>query len=269
MVHFVHSWSAAAPGDVQTVAGRWLQRGAYLYAGSVHEPYLQAFVPTPKFAVRMTAGLPFAAAARLDSGDPWKVSILGDPLATLSKPGPTVARDLPLDSAVDVEAELAEATKARDFTRVFADLLLLGRDADSAELLDAMLRESREQLTPDAAIAALPCAFLTGNTEALIGGYRVAESKLAAERKLDNGALLDVFDMLWHALWPKLTTLGREKAQLLGMNMRPETLARDAGEAYSAVTAAINKEAAHEVITRAMRTATTDAQRKQIDQIPK
>ncbi|QKK07103.1 MAG: hypothetical protein HND58_02305 [Planctomycetota bacterium] len=49
-VHMVHSWSAVAPDRATTVAGRWLQRGAFAYIGSVHEPYLQAFVPTPMIA---------------------------------------------------------------------------------------------------------------------------------------------------------------------------------------------------------------------------
>lgn len=45
-IHLVHSWSAVAPGRRVTIAGRWFERGAYAYAGSVHEPFLDAFVPT-------------------------------------------------------------------------------------------------------------------------------------------------------------------------------------------------------------------------------
>ncbi|MFN7021792.1 MAG: hypothetical protein ACK4WH_10765, partial [Phycisphaerales bacterium] len=62
MVHLVHSWSAAFPADPRTVGGRWIERGAYAYVGSVHEPYLQAFCPTPKLAQRLIVGLPWGVA---------------------------------------------------------------------------------------------------------------------------------------------------------------------------------------------------------------
>ena len=78
---------------------RGSQRGAYAYVGSVHEPFLQAFVPSPKLAMRLAAGLPLGAAARLDDGEPWKISILGDPLITLGKAGPVVEKPLPLTGA--------------------------------------------------------------------------------------------------------------------------------------------------------------------------
>ena len=37
-MHIVHSWSAFVPGSRDLLAGRWLERGAYFYVGSVHEP---------------------------------------------------------------------------------------------------------------------------------------------------------------------------------------------------------------------------------------
>ncbi|MCC6969082.1 MAG: hypothetical protein IT434_02575, partial [Phycisphaerales bacterium] len=57
MLHFVHSWSLLAPAKPDTVGARWLDRGVYAYAGSVQEPTLAAFVPTPLVAQRLLAGL--------------------------------------------------------------------------------------------------------------------------------------------------------------------------------------------------------------------
>lgn len=68
MVYFVHSWSATSPDDRGTIAGRFLEHGAYAYIGSVHEPYLQAFIPTPVFVKRMLARAPLGISARTDDG---------------------------------------------------------------------------------------------------------------------------------------------------------------------------------------------------------
>jgi len=84
-VHFVHSWSMAAPNASSTLAGQWIDHGAYAYVGSCHEPYLQAFVPPSALAERIAGHVPLLAAARhLDRGSlggrPWKVNVYGDPL---------------------------------------------------------------------------------------------------------------------------------------------------------------------------------------------
>ena len=42
----IHSFSAADPPDPSTIAGRWLANGAFLYFGSMNEPFLDA-VPDP------------------------------------------------------------------------------------------------------------------------------------------------------------------------------------------------------------------------------
>ena len=63
-VHFIHSWSATTPDDPETVGGRWLENGAYLYAGSVHEPYLSAFIPPKLMVKRMMRSAPFLLSAR-------------------------------------------------------------------------------------------------------------------------------------------------------------------------------------------------------------
>lgn len=81
-IYFIHSWSATAPANPATLAGRWLENGAYLYVGSVHEPYLRAFLPPETVTQRLFAQLPFLAAARQFASEPWKIATIGDPLAT-------------------------------------------------------------------------------------------------------------------------------------------------------------------------------------------
>lgn len=274
LVHFVHSWSAAAPSDVRTVAGRWLERGAYAYVGSVHEPYLHAFCPTPKFAQRLIVGLPLGAAARIDDGEVWKINILGDPLITIGRasgirPGPMVDRPINLPGAVDVQEDLPEALGARDFARALTDLTLLGRDRDAARLLEAALREQRDAVTPEAALAGLTPALLSKDLPTLTSAAAIALPLMTTEGTVEARGLWDARDMVWHALYPGLFTLPRDRAELLGLLLRKETLARDAQEAFSAVRSAVTPEAAQGVVQRALGIATTGDERREIERIGK
>ncbi len=89
-IHMIHSWSAADPDDASTVAGRWLQNGAYAYIGSVNEPLLSAFIPPKIMVDRLKRGAPFLIAARQLESPPWKVATIGDPLMSIAKPRPRV-----------------------------------------------------------------------------------------------------------------------------------------------------------------------------------
>lgn len=85
-IHMIHSWSSAAPDDKNTVAGRWLENGAYAYIGSVNEPFLSAFIPPKLMVDRLKRGAPFLIAARQLESPPWKVTTIGDPLMSIAKP---------------------------------------------------------------------------------------------------------------------------------------------------------------------------------------
>ncbi|MEG4455204.1 hypothetical protein [Microcoleus sp. N9_A1] len=89
-IHMIHSWSASAPDDANTVAGRWLQNGAYAYVGSVNEPLLSAFIPPKIMVDRLKRGAPFLMAARQLESPPWKVATIGDPLMSIAKPRPRI-----------------------------------------------------------------------------------------------------------------------------------------------------------------------------------
>jgi hypothetical protein len=87
VVAMVHSFSAADPTDPETIAGRWLAQGAFIYFGSVNEPYLPAFRTPRLLAAMLAAGVPLVAALRQSEheafGFPWRLVYLGDPLYRL------------------------------------------------------------------------------------------------------------------------------------------------------------------------------------------
>ncbi|HKI16473.1 MAG TPA: hypothetical protein VKA15_01255, partial [Isosphaeraceae bacterium] len=86
-VSMIHSFSAADLTDPHTIGGRWLEQGAYIFYGSVFEPYLPAFRTPTLVADLLAQGIPFVAALRQGEaeafGHPWRLIYLGDPLYRL------------------------------------------------------------------------------------------------------------------------------------------------------------------------------------------
>src|SRR5262249_36549224 len=86
-VSMIHSFSAADLANPQTIASRWLEQGAYVFYGSVNEPFLAAFRTPALVAELLAAGAPFVAALRQGEneafGFPWRLIYLGDPLYRL------------------------------------------------------------------------------------------------------------------------------------------------------------------------------------------
>jgi hypothetical protein len=111
-IHLIHSWSMRTPDNPATVAGRWLQHGAYAYVGSVDEPTLSAFLPPRVLAGRWASGVPWLIGARRwDDSPAWKVNTFGDPLM-LSRP-PSAAKPPRLVQAVEDEQDLRARVTAR------------------------------------------------------------------------------------------------------------------------------------------------------------
>jgi hypothetical protein len=83
-VSMLHSFSAANLADPRTLAARWLANGAYVYFGSVQEPFLPAFRPPGLVSELIAADVPLVAALRQTElepfGFPWRLIYLGDPL---------------------------------------------------------------------------------------------------------------------------------------------------------------------------------------------
>lgn len=222
-LHMVHSWSLLFPGKRELLGGRWLERGVYAYCGSVHEPYLNAFTPTPAAVGRVLSGAPVGAAWRLDQGPMWKITIIGDPLhVAIGRP----ARDsheppLAGGASTPVEAGLRELLTAGEFERALGAMVLQGRDADVARLAAALLDDPARaaSLGSRGALVAAPAVFRAGRGELIVPLMaRMNPPEQAAAR-----------DVLWLWAYPHL----REPTDvalldMLRQNVRPEQIERDA-----------------------------------------
>jgi hypothetical protein len=150
----VHSFSLQMPDQQETVGWRWLEHGVYAYVGSVHEPYVVAFVPPRVVLERVLNGTPFLIASRQWEGDiipqTWRIATLGDPLMTIASPAilkqmgarkPAVQPVAPDGGYVELRA-LAKssmeatrtATDGAAYAQALRALLLLGDDKIAAQL---------------------------------------------------------------------------------------------------------------------------------------
>lgn len=254
---FVHSWSAANAGNRDRLAGRWLERGVFAYVGSVHEPFLQAFVPTPVLAARLASGAPLGAAARHDPSQWWKITVLGDPLYTL---GPAARRSdaqPPLEGAIEIRDALRDMLTAEKFAEALTVLSLSGRDADAARLIEALLANQSAAITPGAAREAVLPLFRAGQTDNV---WRMFARMDAAGKR--DPALRD-------ALWLSATPLldGKPDEALLAIlrdNVRAFQPARDAMLVARAIHAAKGMDAAMAMLNT-VRARLAAADQEQLD----
>ena len=95
-VVIIHSFSAESPEDRETIAGRWLANGAFIYFGSMNEPYLDSFRTPGLVATFLGENLPLVASVRRTGvepfGDPWRLVYFGDPLYRLKSTSPDAGR---------------------------------------------------------------------------------------------------------------------------------------------------------------------------------
>lgn len=252
LTYFVHSWSARAPTERYTVGGMWLERGAYAYVGSVNEPYLNAFVPTPGFMQRLVTGVPLGAAVRIDNAPVWKVAMLGDPLITLGPAGPRLKQRPPLEGAGELADTLPALLKAKDFPAALRLLSMLGRDADAARLVLALDKDKQHPLSVESAIAGLTGAFAAGDRAALLAaGLAAAPALRDAKRSREQG-LGVLKDMLWMGLGTSQAEASAELADVLAAAVRPEVVARDMQAAMSLLRRTRGEAAAKSLLDKAL-----------------
>ncbi|MEM7623410.1 MAG: hypothetical protein AAF235_09425, partial [Planctomycetota bacterium] len=256
VVYFVHSWSATQPANRKTVAGRWRERGAFAYVGSVHEPFLQAFVPTPAVAGRLLSGVPLAAAVRADSpGALWKITVLGDPLLVFAKPRSRSDADLPLVGR-DIGRELSEVVNTGAFAAAIKRMVMTGKDEDAVEFAAAVLADRRDKFDADLAESVALAAFRVADTRVLVAAVEV----LGPARAEVTGAA----DALWQHAEPLLQgAVGGELAVTLRANLREGTVVRDAIRLARAMHNTGDAAGANGVLTEAERRVekATDVQR--------
>ena len=251
MLSMVHSFSLQTPAAAWTVGGRWLDHGAYAYVGSVHEPFLTAFVPPATVAQRLAALTPFLVAGRQWPGDPipqaWRVATLGDPLATLPSPKllemvpPRIAAPAPEAGCSDVRAEARaalERTKTADaaaapaeFRTAMRDLALAGDDAVAAQLWKVAKAKGA-----GAAVArdALGPLFRAGTRADFMDAWSSASDPTAEQR-----------DMLWQ-LWTLDIASLRDRAAIAALKsaVRAPRLDMDASALFPAVRSSEGADAA-------------------------
>jgi hypothetical protein len=231
VVHFVHSFSLTLGNAPWSVGGRWIDRGLAAYVGSVQEPYLPAFVPTPEVARRMVAGLPLGAAARTWEGQfavPWKVAIVGDPLLSFGSKLKRATVVPVIEKTTPVSEELAARLRAKDFASAMLLLGMSNRHLDAGRLAAALAGpEELVKLEPQVAAVAARFAFDHNDGEAVM---------LLASRINDPGTVDQIaLDAIWHTAMGRLSVLSREQARSLAALLRPYSYARDAVTAASAI----------------------------------
>ncbi|MBL0920754.1 MAG: hypothetical protein IBJ10_01355 [Phycisphaerales bacterium] len=222
IVHMIHSFSAQNPDDGQSIAARWMDRGAYVYFGSVDEPYLRAFQNPQTMARRWSSKAPFSIAVRVDGLEPWKLNYFGDPLLTLTsepqrKPGaPALSGLEPLDGLLRAairERRLADAARM---------LVLMGRDEDAAGLFAAALADKDHEVSPELAEACFYPLVRAGDVPGAVSAF---------ERMSDRARRSNIAaDTLWLAARPRLALVPPDlrTAQVLKANVRPHASADDA-----------------------------------------
>jgi hypothetical protein len=256
MVYFVHSFSAASPTSRATVGGMWLDRGAYAYLGSVDEPFLQAFIPTPIVMARLATGYPWGAAVRMDGGELWKLAVFGDPLITWGPQGKRPDNPaVPLAGASDLASFLPEQLRAKDFESAIWTLVLTGRDKDAARLLAALAKDDAEHCTPTVALAGLISAYFIGDYQTFILGVNKAATALDDPNRVKREGLAEIRDMVWQAAQPSIGKPTPAEADALALCLRPENLAADTRQAILAAESARGPGSARPIQERAARLA--------------
>jgi hypothetical protein len=262
-IHLIHSWSMRSPDSPATVAGRWLQHGAYAFVGSVDEPTLSAFLPPRVLAGRWASGVPWLIGARRwDDSPAWKVNTFGDPLM-LSRPGGAAARPR-LAPAVEEGQDLKTRVKtlmrqadaadsSADFAAAIATLTLLGEDALAVRMWQLAVERGHTGAVSRRALGPL---FRLRRTDEFIRAWEETDQRdpLAA-------------DMLWQLMSPRLRTAGEQELLVLAAAIRPDQPDADLERLAPYLTAAFGAPRTRDIIQREIDRAERPGTRKRLQQL--
>ncbi len=265
----VHSFSLQSPSNPDSVGGRWIEYGAYAYVGSVHEPYLFAFVPPGALLQQVANGVPFGVAARIWDGPfalPWRISLIGDPLMMCVAP-----KGLPIQPRVDppppIPGYLDLFAQCRDLlSRCKGDaggdatlaairaLAAIGQDRLVAELWRVMARQSwAARVAP----AALDSLFVRRESGAFLAAYALVAAPTPRQR-----------DMLWQLCAPMLPTLRDPDAVLLFERaVRPTWPDHDLRRLLPTSKAMLGPVHARELVIRLRQVTSNPQQRAALDDL--
>jgi len=214
-VHFIQSWSMKAPESERTIAGKWLNRGAYAFVGAVYEPYLGAFVPPSELAKRWMSYVPFLVGSRHwvgPMGRPWRVCTYGDPLMLAypasEKRVPRVKREAGYGVALKglvagLVKEARDDPKGDAAVRALVLMDLLGKDKTGVAFWSWLVENGGG--TGGQGQAALGMLFRRGEADLFMKAW---------ERLPKDGRGARERDMLWH-VWGSRLSSGIEEEILL------------------------------------------------------
>lgn len=186
--HFVHSWSAQGPENWNTIAGRFFAHGGFAFIGSMHEPFLQAFVPQGLFAARMVSGMTIGTAARQEGSPPWRVNVLGDAMAMPLAPSPPRIPALAAKPTVTtLEDRTRTAVANKSPTEAAAVFLLRGEDGKAAAVVAAAL-DTAATARDGKAMQTKPALDRTTLGQATLAAFRSGDLPLVAKLATAYGA---------------------------------------------------------------------------------
>jgi hypothetical protein len=264
MLYMIHSWSLKGPANRATLGGRWFESGVYAYVGSVHEPFLSAFLPAHNAIERLRV-MPLGAAIRWDDGTfatPWRVTLLGDPLITLTPPQQRAGElPAPLASAQDLSALLKAYASEKKFEQTLLTLTQLGRDRDAFRVIRALLADQPDAVTPVVALAGIMPAFRAGDVGTVLACYD----------KLGDLQVSNPFtkDAVWHAVNLRAEQLTKDQIAILAKAVRSDNLLRDAREVAMAISHIMGPGTGRSFLRQLKETIKDADQRKAIDLIIK
>lgn len=265
IVHFIHSFSAQDPGDANSIAARWMDAGAYAYVGSVDEPYLTAFHTPEHLAGRLLAPAPLGLAARVDSPQPWKINVFGDPLLVVVAPsasaplapGARLPDAPPLEGAEAYAERVKTSLKDRRLDDAARELAILGRDADLLRVFSSAKGE--KTVAPGLASAAFWAAGRSGMTDLAFEAYNRLNDAQATSQQ--------VVDALWQ--WGRTSLEAaptRAMIDALKSRIRPPTMPDDAVALAKAIRKVDGADAAREFCNAVVGAVSDPAAREKLQE---
>jgi hypothetical protein len=266
-LHMIHSFSLQQPATRETIGGRWLEGGVYAYVGSVHEPYLPAFVPPARVLDGLANAVPFAVAARVWDGPferPWRITVLGDPLMLCAAPrGLPAGKRLPpvpavpdqLDVLANCRALLTRAKGDRSGESsmlAMQELALAGQDRTAVQFWALC---ATQPWAARVAPHALEPLFASRDMESYLRAFALTASPTPRQR-----------DMLWQLWGDHLDRVkDGERLALFERSVRPTWPSADLERLVGPLAAAFGQQRAREAVIKVRESTQQPQQRAALD----
>ena len=272
----IHSFSLKEPANINTIGGRFLDRGVYAYYGSVEEPFLSSFVPSEYYVRRIGGYVPFLLAGRMWDGPwskTWRLTAIGDPLMLVQPPARRKipigkAPDIPFTSELRKDTEDAmnrfkvlrkEESRPTNIDDVIDRLVAIGRDDIAIQVWGTTRSDEESVDAAQAAQSALGPAFRTRSFDEFIRAYRLLP------RNKQKG---DAREMLWHLVGPRLGSLNDASlCALLISQVRNPNVAIDFKRLMPHLDRVLGAGAGRASVQRALETTTNAGVREQLQKL--